>query len=245
MLIFPDLAQHYLVKSNVTAIRRLRKTDNNRVARATGATIVNDVRTLQESDVGTKCGLFEISKIGDEYFTFLTECKDPHACTILLRGPSKDILNEIERNLHDAMGVARNVVFHPRLCPGGGATEMAIAVGLERRGKAVEGVAQWPYRAVAEAMEVIPRTLIQNSGSSPIRVLTELRAKHADGAGSSWGVDGDTGKIADMKVYGVWEPMAIKLQSVKTAVESACLLLRVDDICAATRAKSSGGGADD
>jgi T-complex protein 1 subunit gamma len=225
----------------VTAIRRLRKTDNNRVARATGATIVNDVRTLQESDVGTKCGLFEISKIGDEYFTFLTECKDPHACTILLRGPSKDILNEIERNLHDAMGVARNVVFHPRLCPGGGATEMAVAVGLERRGKGIEGVAQWPYRAVAEAMEVIPRTLIQNSGSSPIRVLTELRAKHA-GGGSSWGVDGDTGKIADMTEYGVWEPMAIKLQSVKTAVESACLLLRVDDICAAKKAKTTGGG---
>ena len=248
LLSLPDLAQHYLVKANVTAIRRLRKTDNNRVARATGATIVNDVRTLQESDVGTKCGLFEISKIGDEYFTFLTECKDPHACTILLRGPSKDVLNEIERNLHDAMGVARNVVFHPRLCPGGGATEMAIAVGLERRGKGIEGVAQWPYRAVAEAMEVIPRTLIQNSGSSPIRVLTELRAKHAAGeGGSSWGVDGDTGKIADMKEYGVWEPMAIKLQSVKTAVESACLLLRVDDICAAKKAKTTGGGtgADD
>jgi T-complex protein 1 subunit gamma len=214
--------------------------DNNRIARATGATIVNDVRTLQQSDVGTGCGLFEISKIGDEYFTFLTKCKDPRACTILLRGPSKDILNEIERNLQDAMGVARNVIFHPRLCPGGGATEMAVAVGLERKAKAVEGVAQWPYRAVAEAMEVIPRTLIQNSGNSPIRLLTELRAKHADG-GDSWGVDGENGKVVDMKEYGVWEPMAVKLQSIKTAVESACLLLRVDDICAAKQAKAPGG----
>jgi T-complex protein 1 subunit gamma len=214
--------------------------DNNRIARATGATIVNDVRTLQQSDVGTRCGLFEISKIGDEYFTFLTKCKDPRACTILLRGPSKDILNEIERNLQDAMGVARNVIFHPRLCPGGGATEMAVAVGLERKAKAVEGVAQWPYRAVAEAMEVIPRTLIQNSGNSPIRLLTELRAKHADG-GDSWGVDGENGKVVDMKEYGVWEPMAVKLQSIKTAVESACLLLRVDDICAAKQAKAPGG----
>ena len=236
-----DLAQHYLQKANVTAIRRVRKTDNNRIARATGATIVNDVRSVQPSDVGTKCGLFEISKIGDEYFTFLTKCKDPHACTIMLRGPSKDILNEIERNLQDAMGVARNVMFHPRLCPGGGATEMAVAVGLARRSKNIEGVAQWPYRAVAEAMEVIPRTLIQNSGNSPIRVLTQLRAKHAEG-GSSWGVDGDSGKLVDMKEYGIWEPMAVKMQSVKTAVESACLLLRVDDICAAKQAKSSGGG---
>ena len=236
-----DLAQHYLQRANVTAIRRVRKTDNNRIARATGATIVNDVRNVQPSDVGTKCGLFEISKIGDEYFTFLTKCNDPHACTILLRGPSKDMLNEIERNLQDAMGVARNVMFHPRLCPGGGATEMAVAVGLERLSKNIEGVAQWPYRAVAEAMEVIPRTLIQNSGNSPIRVLTQLRAKHAEG-GSSWGVDGDSGKLVDMKEYGIWEPMAVKMQSVKTAVESACLLLRVDDICAAKQAKSSGGG---
>jgi T-complex protein 1 subunit gamma len=236
-----DLAQHFLQKANITALRRVRKTDNNRVARATGATIVNDVRNVQPSDVGTGCGLFEISKIGDEYFTFLTKCKDPHACTILLRGPSKDILNEIERNLQDAMGVARNVMFHPRLCPGGGATEMAVAVGLERLAKDVEGVAQWPYRAVAEAMEVIPRTLIQNSGNSPIRVLTQLRAKHAEG-GTSWGVDGDSGKLVDMKEYGIWEPMAVKMQSVKTAVESACLLLRVDDICAAKQAKTAGGG---
>ncbi|KAF2095509.1 T-complex protein 1 subunit gamma [Rhizodiscina lignyota] len=252
-----DLAQHFLLKHNITALRRVRKTDNNRIARAVGATIVNDVRSLQPSDVGTSCGLFDIEKIGDEYFTFLTKCKDPKACTILLRGPSKDILNEIERNLHDAMGVARNVVFHPRLCPGGGATEMCVSVGLERRAKAVEGVAQWPYRAVAEAMEVIPRTLIQNAGASPIRILTQLRAKHAafwdskeeqNGAtngdaavSSAWGIDGDKGAVVDMHTYGVWEPMAVKLQSIKTAVESACLLLRVDDIVAAKQAKQAGG----
>ncbi|CAD6571410.1 MAG: T-complex protein 1 subunit gamma [Alectoria sarmentosa] len=243
-----DLAQHFLVKANVTALRRVRKTDNNRIARATGATIVNCVDDLHESDVGTQCGLFEIEKIGDEYFTFLTKCKIPKACTILLRGPSKDILNEIERNLQDAMSVARNVMFHPRLSPGGGATEMAVSVRLAQMAKAVEGVQQWPYKAVAEAMEVIPRTLIQNSGSSPVRVLTKLRAKHAEG-GSTWGIDGDKGSLVDMKEYGVWEPEAVKLQSIKTAVESACLLLRVDDICSAKSAKQAGGnmggGGDD
>lgn len=213
-----DLAQHFLVKANVTALRRVRKTDNNRIARATGATIVNRVEDLQESDVGTECGLFEIEKIGDEYFSFITQCKRPQACTILLRGPSKDILNEIERNLQDAMSVARNVMFHPRLSPGGGATEMAVAVRLAQMAKAVEGVQQWPYKAVAEAMEVIPRTLIQNSGGSPVRVLTKLRAKHAEG-GSTWGIDGDKGTLVDMKDYGVWEPEAVKLQSIKTAVE--------------------------
>ena len=213
-----DLAQHFLVKANVTALRRVRKTDNNRIARATGATIVNRVDDLHESDVGTQCGLFEIEKIGDEYFTFLTKCKIPKACTILLRGPSKDILNEIERNLQDAMSVARNVMFHPRLSPGGGATEMAVSVRLAQMAKAVEGVQQWPYKAVAEAMEVIPRTLIQNSGSSPVRVLTKLRAKHAGGE-STWGIDGDKGNLVDMREYGVWEPEAVKLQSIKTAVE--------------------------
>ncbi|KAI5289538.1 T-complex protein 1 subunit gamma [Ascosphaera aggregata] len=233
-----DLAQHYLVKNNITALRRVRKTDNNRIARATGATIVNRVEDIQDTDIGTRCGLFEIDKIGDEYFTFLRKCKDPKACTILLRGPSKDILNEIERNLQDAMAVARNVMFHSRLAPGGGATEMAVSVKLHQLAKSVEGVQQWPYKAVADAMEVIPRTLVQNAGASPIRVLTNLRAKHVDGH-HSFGVDGDTGAIVDMKDYGVWEPEAVKLQSIKTAIESACLLLRVDDICSAKQFKQS------
>ncbi|KAK0260595.1 T-complex protein 1 subunit gamma [Friedmanniomyces endolithicus] len=246
-----DLAQHFLLKANITALRRVRKSDTNRVARATGATIVNSVFDLTERDVGTQCGLFEISKIGDEYFTFLTKCRTPKACTILLRGPSKDILNEVDRNLLDAMSVARNVLFHPFLSPGGGATEMAISVRLAQKAKAVEGVQQWPYRAIAESLEVIPRTLIQNAGASPIRLLTQLRAKHAECMTGvcSWGIDGEAGKVVDMKVLGVWEPQAIKLQSVKTAVESACLLLRVDDIVGAKSAKTSGvgvgGGGDD
>lgn len=233
-----DLAQHYLLKGNVTALRRVRKTDNNRIARATGATIVNRIEDLRESDIGTKCGLFNIELIGDEYYTFLTECEDPTACTILLRGPSKDILNEIERNLQDAMSVARNVYFEPRLAPGGGATEMAISVRLAEKAKQIEGVAQWPYRAVSDAMEVIPRTLVQNCGSNPIRVLSSLRAKHAQG-GYTYGVDGETGKVVDMKEFGIWEPEAIKLQSIKTAIESASLLLRVDDIVGGVRKAQS------
>lgn len=206
------------MKANVTALRRVRKTDNNRIARATGATIVNRVDDIQESDIGTRCGLFEIEKIGDEYFTFMRKCTSPKACTILLRGPSKDILNEIERNLQDAMAVARNVIFHPRLSPGGGAIEMAVSVKLGQLARSVEGVQQWPYKAVADAMEVIPRTLAQNAGASPIRVLTRLRAKHVEGH-TTWGLDGESGNLVDMKEYGVWEPEAVKLQSVKTAVE--------------------------
>lgn len=233
-----DLAQHYLLKGNVTALRRVRKMDNNRIARATGATIVNRVEDLREADIGTRCGLFNIELIGDEYYTFLTKCQDPHACTVLLRGPSKDILNEIERNLQDAMSVARNVFFAPRLAPGGGATEMAVSVRLAEKAKHIEGVAQWPYRAVSDAMEVIPRTLVQNCGANPVRVLSSLRAKHAQG-GYTFGVDGESGKVVDMNDYGVWEPEAIKLQSIKTAIESASLLLRVDDIVSGVRKAES------
>ncbi|EIM92577.1 T-complex protein 1 [Stereum hirsutum FP-91666 SS1] len=229
-----DYAQYFLAKAGISAIRRVRKSDNNRIARAVGATIVNRVEDLRETDIGTKCGLFNIEKIGDEYFTFLTECKTPKACTILLRGPSKDILNEIDRNLADAMSVARNVYFNPTLIPGGGATEMAVSVGLHAKARTITGVEAGPFRAVADAMEVIPRTLVQNSGGNAIRVLTELRAKHANGE-HSWGINGDTGKIVDMKTYGLYESASVKIQTFKTAIEAARVLLRVDDVVAATR----------
>ncbi|KAG2228068.1 hypothetical protein INT45_009114, partial [Circinella minor] len=237
-----DLAQHYFVKANITAIRRVRKTDNNRIARATGATIVNRVDDLKDVDVGTKCGLFNIEKIGDEYFTFLSKCEDPKACSIILRGPSKDIIAEVERNLQDAMCVARNVFFNAKLAPGGGATEMAVSVKLEEKAKLLEGVEQWPYRSVAEAMEVIPRTLVQNCGGNAIKTLTQLRAKHANGE-HTYGIDGLSGKVVDMKEYGVWEPSAVKVQTIKTAIESACLLLRVDDIVSGLSKNKGQGGA--
>ena len=239
-----DLAQHYLLKANITAIRRVRKTDNNRIARATGAVIVNRVEDLKEVDVGTQCGLFEVRKISDEYFVYLVECKDPKACTILLRGPSKDIINEVERNLQDAMAVARNVMFEPRLCPGGGASEMAISSILSEKSKLIDGVEQLPYRALAQAMEVIPRTLIQNCGGNAIKIITQLKAQHANGE-HTFGVNGTNGKVVDMKEYGVWEPHAVKSQTIKTAIESACLLLRVDDIVSGVSKRRIGQSVDE
>ncbi|KAK7828202.1 hypothetical protein U0070_025318 [Myodes glareolus] len=222
-----DLAQHYLMRANVTAIRRVRKTDNNRIARACGAQIVSRPEELREEDVGTGAGLLEIKKIGDEYFTFITECKDPKACTILLRGASKEILSEVERNLQDAMQVCRNVLLDPQLVPGGGASEMAVAHALTEKSKAMTGVEQWPYRAVAQALEVIPRTLIQNCGASTIRLLTSLPAKHTQENCETWGVN----------ELGIWELLAVKLQTYKTAVETAVLLLRIDDIVSVHKKK--------
>ncbi|KAL7978310.1 hypothetical protein Chor_014849 [Crotalus horridus] len=232
-----DLAQHFLMRANITAIRRVRKTDNNRIARACGARIVSRTDELREEDVGTGAGLFEVKKIGDEYFTFITDCKEPKACTILLRGASKEILAEVERNLQDAMQVCRNILVDPQLVPGGGASEMAVAHALTEKSKVMTGVEQWPYRAVAQALEVIPRTLIQNCGASTIRVLTSLRAKHTQEGSQTWGVNGETGALADMKDLGIWEPLSVKLQTYKTAVETAVLLLRIDDIVSGHKKK--------
>eukprot|EP01062_Namystynia_karyoxenos_P073114 TRINITY_DN69962_c0_g1_i1.p1 TRINITY_DN69962_c0_g1~~TRINITY_DN69962_c0_g1_i1.p1 ORF type:complete len:585 (+),score=269.33 TRINITY_DN69962_c0_g1_i1:112-1755(+) len=227
-----DLAQHYFVKAGISCIRRIRKTDNNRVARAVGATIVHRTEEIQESDIGTGCGLFQIQKIGDEYFTFLVECKEAKACSILLRGASKDTLNEIERNLADSMNVVRNIFTCPKIAYGGGSIEMAVAGALFEKSKQIQGVQQKTYSAVAEAMEVIPRTLIQNCGGAVIKILTELRAKHAGGKNPTWGVDGEQGTIVDMRELGITEPISVKQQMLKTAVEAACTLLRVDDIVA-------------
>merc|ERR1711863_166856 len=193
-----DLAQHFFNKAGITAIRRLRKSDNLRVARACGGTIVNRTDEITEEDIGTGAGLFEVRKIGDEYFTFLEQCKDPKACTILLRGASKDILNEIERNLQDAIHMGRNIFLNPKLVPGGGAVEMEVSHLLTEKSKNLKGVIQWPYRALASALEVIPRTLAQNCGANTIRTLTALRAKHAEGNNSCFGVNGLSGKIEDM-----------------------------------------------
>uniref|UniRef100_A0A1I8HM91 T-complex protein 1 subunit gamma n=1 Tax=Macrostomum lignano TaxID=282301 RepID=A0A1I8HM91_9PLAT len=206
-----DLAQHYLVKAGVSVLRRLRRTDQWRVARAIGATI----------------------------------CRNPKACTIVLRGPSKDILNEMDRSLNDALNVARNIVLKPKLCPGGGAFEMAIAHAVSEKGKALTTVHQGPYRALAAALEVIPRTLIQNCGANVIRTLTALRAKHAGTEPEDWmwGVDGETGKLRHMKADGIWEPLSVKNQVLKTATETAILLLRIDDIVSGTKKGGVEGAA--
>jgi len=235
-----DLAQHYLVKANISVLRRVRKTDNNRIARAVGATIVHRIAEIQERDIGTGCGLFEISKLGDEYFSFFVDCDAPKACTILLRGASKDVLNEVERNLGDAMNVLRTIYLDPRLLPGGGATEMALAHHLVEMSKRQEPVIAAAYKTAGTALEVIPRTLLENCGADIIRVLTQLRAKHAGGANVTWGIDGEKGGLADMTTLGVWEPFPVKAQTLKTAVESAAMLLRIDEIVSGTHKKEKG-----
>ena len=166
------------------------------------------------------------------YFSFITDCKEAKACTILLRGASNDILKEVERNLEDAMHVARNVLLEPKLLPGGGAIEMATSVALTENAKSLTGLQKEAYKAVAHSLEVIPRTLAQNCGVNPVRLITTLRAKHATEPEKnfSWGIDGEKGVLVDMKELGVWEPFAVKSQTLKTFIEASAMLLRVDDV---------------
>jgi len=238
-----DLAQHYLQKANISVLRRVRKTDNNRIARATGATIVHRTSEVTEKDIGTGAGLFNIEKIGDEYFTWIVDCESPKACSIILRGASKDVLNEIERNLGDAMNCVRTIYMDPRLVPGGGAIEMAIAQKLIEQSKLQEPVIANAYKAAGTSLEVISRTLLENCGADIIRVQTQLRAKHAAGANVNWGIDGEKGVLADMAELGVWEPVTVKLQTLKTAVESASMLLRIDEIVSGTHKKEKKSAA--
>lgn len=235
-----DLAQHFFLNAlehPVSVIRRIRKTDNTRIAKVTGATIVNRPEELDEKDIGTRCGLFEVKLIGDEYFTFMTECKEPEACSILLRGASKDVLNEMERNLTDCLAVAKNIFVNPKLVPGGGALEMEVSARLDQKSSTIEGLEQLPYRAVAGALEVIPKTLAQNCGVDVVRTITELRAKHQNEDGRYYGIEGNSGKIVNMKEEKIWEPLAVRLQTLKTAIESACMLLRIDDVVSGIKKK--------
>ncbi|GFE52924.1 CCT chaperonin gamma subunit [Babesia ovis] len=224
-----DLAQHFLSKAGISCIRRIRKTDANRLARVTGATIVNRTEELLPSDVGTGCGLFEVKKIGDEYFSYFVKCKDPKACSIVLRGSSKDVLNEIERNLQDALNVCRNIMLEGKLLPGGGATEIEVACRLAEKLDSKAGLKRWSYRAAAKAFEVIPKTLAQNCGANPVRVITELTSLHAAGNVNA-GLDGETGEICDTMKKKIFDTFAVKAQIFKSAIEAACMLLRIDMI---------------
>eukprot|EP00448_Togula_jolla_P008095 CAMPEP_0170600332 /NCGR_PEP_ID=MMETSP0224-20130122/17277_1 /TAXON_ID=285029 /ORGANISM="Togula jolla, Strain CCCM 725" /LENGTH=560 /DNA_ID=CAMNT_0010925049 /DNA_START=85 /DNA_END=1767 /DNA_ORIENTATION=+ len=238
-----DLAQHWLLKANISVIRRVRKTDNNRIARVTGAHVCNRTEELSESMVGTHCGLFEVRKLGDEYFAYLVECKDPKACTVVLRGATRDVLNEMERNLQDAFCVARNILLEPSLVPGGGASEMEVAARLKEKAKTIEGTRQYAYRAVADAMEVIPRSLAHNCGADVVRIMTDLRARHAVPGGKNWGIDGNKGNVADVKALGILDTLVVKRQTFRTAVEAAAMLLRIDDIISGISKKKRDTGA--
>ena len=239
-----DLAQHFLSRKKILAVRRVKKSDMEALAKATGGQVVTNIDDLSKKDLGY-AQLVEERKIGNDKMTFIEGCKNPLAVTILIRGGTERIVDEAERSLHDALCVVGDVVEEPKILAGGGAPEMEVAKVLKEYAESLPGREQLAVMQFAEALEVIPTTLAENAGLDPIDIISELRAHHEKG--KVWaGVDVNVGKVGDMEKAGVFEPIVVKKQIIKSCSEAASLILKIDDVIASGKMKTPpmppGGG---
>ncbi len=226
-----DVAQHFLAKEGIAAVRRVSEKDMEKLAKATGGKIVTNIEDLKPENLGS-AELFEERKVADDKMTFIEGCRNPKAVAILVRGGTERIVNEAERSIHDALCVVRDVVREPCIVAGGGAAELEVAAQLKRWAEKLTGKEQLAVIGYAEALEAIPMTLAENAGLDPIDILVELRARHEKG--EKWaGVEVYEGKTKDMAAINIYEPLAVKRQVVKSASEAASMILRIDDVIAA------------
>ncbi|MDI6642635.1 MAG: thermosome subunit beta [Candidatus Hodarchaeaceae archaeon] len=233
-----DLAQHYLAKAGIYAVRRAKKSDMEKLSRATGGKILTNLDDLTADDLG-KAGLVEERKIGEDKMTFIKECKDPRAVGILIRGGTEHVIDEVERAVHDALSVVSAAIEDGKIIYGGGAPDIELAKQLREYAETVGGREALAVNAFANAIESIPRTLAENAGLDSIDILVDLRAKHEKTDGKNIGVDVYKGKTADMKKEGVVEPLRMKTQAIKSASEAAIMILRIDDMIAASKKEIS------
>ncbi len=232
-----DLAQHYLAKSGIYAVRRVKQSDMEKLVRATGGKIVSNLKDLNENDLG-KAGIVEEVKIGDEEFTYVTNCENPKAVTLLVRGGTEHVVDEVERAVQDALGDLAAALKSGKVVGGAGAPEVELARRLREFANGLSGREQLAVLAFADSMEVIPVTLAENAGIDPIDILTELKARHD--AGDKWsGIDVFSGKVVDSWSSGVIEPLKIKTQAVKSAAEVSEMILRIDDVIASGKASGN------
>jgi thermosome len=232
-----DVAQHYLTKAGILAIRRVKKSDIENLARATGATIVNSVDAITAKDLGT-AGLIEEKTVSNDEMIYISKCKNPKAVSIIVRGGTEHVVDELERAIHDALMVVSVVVAGKKIVPGGGAPETELSLRLWDYAATVGGRNQLAIEAFASAMEIIPRVLAENAGLDPIDMLVNLRAAHESGK-KTFGLDVEAGKPTDMLKAGVVEPLRVKTQAISSAAEAAVMILRIDDVIASS--KSAGG----
>jgi chaperonin GroEL (HSP60 family) len=231
-----DMAQHFLARKGILAVQRGKESDMKKLGKATSGKIVTNLEGLTKSDLGY-AELVEERKIGNDKMIFIEGCKNPRSVAILIRGGTERFLDEAERSVHDALCVVRDVVQEPKILAGGGSPEMEIARTLRGYAGSLPGREQLAVQSFAEAIESVPLTLGENAGLDPIDILTELRARHEKG--EKWaGVDVFAGKIEDMWKLGVYEPLAVKKQIIKSATEAATMLLRIDDVIAAGKMKT-------
>ena len=228
-----DLAQHYLAKSGIMAVRRVKKSDMEKLSRATGATVVTNIEDLTLDDLGLAGSVAE-KKISGEEMIFVEECKDPKSVTLLIRGSTEHVVDEIERAMEDAIGVVAATVEDGKVVAGGGAAEISIAKGLKEYADTISGREQLAVSAFAEALEVVPKTLAENAGLDSIDALVDLRAAHEKSL--YMGLNVFKGEVTDMYRAGVIEPHRVKKQAIQSAAEAAEMILRIDDVIASTGA---------
>lgn len=245
-----DMAQHFLAKKGVLSARRVKQSDIEKLSKATGGRIVTNLGDLRLKDLGA-AGLVEERKVGDDKMIFVEKCKTPHSVAILIRAGLERMVDEAERAMNDALSVVSDVIENNKIVPGGGAIEAEIAKDIREYATTVGGREQLAIEAFAEAMEIVPKTLAENAGLEPIDILVSLRAAHEKKKGYAMGVNVFTGKIVNMESSGVIEPMAVKEQAIKSATEASSMILRIDDVIAATKPKEGpgatppGGGEDE
>ena len=225
-----DVAMHYLAKNGIYAIKRVKKSDISRIAKATGAELVTDIKDLTSDKLGTAGHIFE-KKIFDQKFTFVEECDNPKSCSIIVRGSTRHISSEIERALEDALGVVSATIEDEKVVIGGGSPEIEMAKQLKAYADTIGGREQLAIKAFAEALEIIPRTLAENAGLDAIDVLVDLRSAHE--TNPYMGIDVFTGEVVNMKDRGVIEPQRVKKQAILSAAEACEMILRIDDLVAA------------
>jgi thermosome len=229
-----DLAQHYLAKAGIFAVRRVKKSDMEKLARATGGKLITNMDEITSEDLGY-AALVEEKKVGGDSMTFVTGCDNPKAVTILLRGGTEHVVDSIDSALEDALRVVGVAIEDEKLVAGGGSPEVEVALRLQEYAATLEGREQLAVKAYAEALEIIPRTLAENAGLDPIDMLMELRSQHEKGVKTA-GLNVFEGKVVDMWKNFVVEPLRVKTQVINAATESAVMILRIDDIIASTRA---------
>ena len=235
-----DLAQHYLAKAGIYTVRRVKKSDMEKLARATGARVVTSIHEISKEDLG-KAGLVEERKVSDEKMTFVEECHNPKSVSIILRGGTEHVVDELDRAMEDALRVVGVAVEDKMLVAGGGAPEVELALRLRAYASTVGGREQLAIESFADAMEIIPKTLAENAGLDQIDTLVSLRSQHEKGVKTA-GLDMDTGKPVDMLKLGVVEPLRVKTQAINSAAEAAVMILRIDDVIASKSGGPGGAG---
>ena len=235
-----DMIQHFLARESILAARRLKKSDMEALAKATGGKVVSSIEEFSGDDLGY-ASTVEEHKISDDNMIFVEGCKNPKAVSILIRGGTERIVDEAERSLHDALSVVRDVVLEPRIVAGGGAPEIEIARRLRRYAEGLAGRTRLAVSAFAEALEVIPTTLAENTGMDPIDAISEMQSRHENG--ELWvGLNSFEGKVSDMTELDVYEPVQVKAQAIKSATEASTMLLKIDDVIASSKMKPPAGG---